>query len=185
MTLVQNSINGIPLDTVQKLVDQINADPANALATFRAETRWIGGTQAESQIKSWNIGGRDQPRSFTLRTDEPQELAGSGVNPNPQEMLLSAINSCMMVGYVALASLMGIEIVSIEIQSEGTLDLRGFLNLDQAINPGYDDLHYTVRIRGNGTREQFEQIHDLVRRTSPNYSNASKPIRMHATLMVE
>lgn len=185
MTLVQNTINGIRMDTVQKLIDDINADFANGKATFQASTRWIGGTRSQTEIDSWKLGGKTLPRRFTIKTDEPHELAGAGLEANPQEVLMAAINACMMVGYVAVSSIMGIELESLEIESEGTLDLRGFLNLDETVNPGYNDLNYTVRIKGSGTPEQFEQVHELVRRTSPNYSNLSKPIRMHPTLVVE
>jgi uncharacterized OsmC-like protein len=185
MTLVQNTINGIQLQSVQQLVDDITGHPANGLATFKAKTRWTGGTKSETKISGWELGGKALPRDFTIKTDEPHELAGEGLAPNPQEVLQAAINACMMVGYVALCSIKGIELESLEISSEGTLDLRGFLGLDDSVNPGYNDLHYTVRIKGNGTREQFEEIHELVRKTSPNYSNASKPIRMNPTLVVD
>ena len=35
-------------------------------------------------------------------------------------------------------------------------------------------MQYTVRIKGNGTPEQFREIHDTVRRTSPNYFNVAR-----------
>ena len=35
-----------------------------------------------------------------------------------------------------------------------------------------------------GTPEQFAAIHDNVLRTSPNYFNISRPIRVNATLSV-
>jgi len=41
-----------------------------------------------------------------------------------------------------------------------------------------------VKIKGDGTPEQFAEIHDTVLRTSPNYFNISRPIRVDATLTV-
>ena len=77
------------------------------------------------------------PRQFTIDIDEPYELGGSNRHANPQEHLLAALNACMMVGYVAQCSLRGITLEKLEIESEGDIDLRGFLGLDPAVSPGY------------------------------------------------
>jgi hypothetical protein len=44
-------------------------------------------------------------------------------------------------------------------ETEGDIDLRGFLGLDETVKPGYDQLHYTVHVKGNATSEQLEKIH--------------------------
>jgi hypothetical protein len=97
---------------------------------------------------------------------------------------MAAVNACMMVGYVAGASLKGINLDSVEIRTRGTLDLRGFLGLDDAVPPGYESIDYDVWIKGNGSPEQFEEIHQTVMKTSPNYFNISRPVRMNGTLTV-
>jgi hypothetical protein len=88
-------------------------------------------------------------------------------------------------GYVAGASLKGITLGSLEIRTRGTLDLRGFLGLDDAVAPGYDTIDYEVRIKGSGSPAEFEEIHQTVMKTSPNYFNMSRPIRMNGTLRVD
>jgi hypothetical protein len=50
----------------------------------------------------------------------------------------------------------------VEIETSGQLDLRGFLGIDPNVKPGYDSIQYVVRIKGNGTAEQFQQIHQNV-----------------------
>jgi hypothetical protein len=42
-----------------------------------------------------------------------------------------------------------------------------------------------VRIAGNGTPEQFKEIHDNVMKTSPNYFNLSQPVKLDAKLEIE
>jgi uncharacterized OsmC-like protein len=117
--------------------------------------------------------------------DEPLELLGTNTAPNPQELLMSALNACMMVGYVAGAALNGITLQKLEIETSGTLDLRGFLGLDDKVKPGYEKLSYVVRIKGNGTPLQFREIHETVMRTSPNYFNIARPIYLDGELKVE
>jgi hypothetical protein len=89
-----------------------------------------------------------------------------------------------MVGYVAGASLKGIDLESGEIRTRGQLDLRGFLGLRDDVAPGYESVDYEVRIKGSGTPEDFEEIHRTVMATSPNYFNLSRPIKLNGSLRV-
>jgi hypothetical protein len=89
-----------------------------------------------------------------------------------------------MVGYVAGSSLKGITLDSVEIKTRGELDLRGFLGLSEEVAPGYESIAYEVNIKGDGTAEQFAEIHETVMKTSPNYFNISRPIRVEGTLKV-
>lgn len=91
---------------------------------------------------------------------------------------MSAVNACMTVGYVAQASLRGITLKSCRIETEGELDLRGFLGIDETVPSGYRRINYTVTLEGDGSREQYEEIHQAVMATSPNYFNMAQPIQM-------
>ena len=97
---------------------------------------------------------------------------------------MAAFNACIMVGYVATAAVMGVNLTGVEIETEGELNLRGFLGLDENVKPGYDSIQYTVHIKGDGTKEQFEAIHANVLKTSPNYFNIAQPIRVNAKMVV-
>ena len=44
-------------------------------------------------------------------------------------VLMSAFNACIMVGYVVGASVNGIHLEKVEIETDGELDLRGFLGI--------------------------------------------------------
>ena len=117
--------------------------------------------------------------------DEPLELGGSNRFANPQEHLISALNGCMLVGYVAQCAVRGITLESLAIETEGEIDLRGFLGIDPAVPKGYESLRYQVRIKGNGTKEQFAEIHQAVMATSPNFYNVSRPVALEPMLIVE
>ena len=90
----------------------------------------------------------------------------------------------MMVGYAAQCAVRGITFESLEIETDGEIDLRGFLGIDPAVPPGYENLCYTVRIKGSGTREQFAEIHRAVIATSPNFYNVSRPVALKPALVV-
>jgi uncharacterized OsmC-like protein len=127
-------------------------------------------------------GLREQvQRRFSIDIDEPCELGGTDQFANPQEHLLSALNACIMVGYVAQCAVHGITLESLKIETDGEIDLRGFLGIDPAVPAGYQNLSYTIRIKGSGTKEEFAKIHEAVMATSPNFYNVSRPVALKPT----
>jgi uncharacterized OsmC-like protein len=181
---VKTRVNGLDLAALGEVVEAIEQDASEAKVSFNVTTRWQGQTRSETTVDGYTIAGERVARSHTIVADEPCELLGSDGAPNPQELLMAAVNACMTVGYVAGAALKGITLDSLEIRTRGTLDLRGFLGLDDTVPPGYESIDYEVRISGNGTPEQFEEIHQTVMKTSPNYFNLNRPIRMNGILQV-
>ncbi len=83
------------------------------------------------------------------------------------------------------AAVKGISLERLDIETHGALDLRGFLGIDASVKPGYDTLHYRVRIKGDGSPEDFQEIYETVIKTSPNYFNVSQPITLETELEVE
>jgi uncharacterized OsmC-like protein len=185
MTTTEQTLNGIDTGALRSTIQAVAENAAAGKARFHARTRWSGGTRSQTHVEKWALGGKQKLRNFTMSADEPVELLGTAEAPNPQEILMAGLNACMTVGYVAGCALKGITLDSLEIETEGELDLRGFLGIDAAIKPGYDELRYTVRIRGNGTKEQFNEIHRTVMATSPNFFNMANAICMKPTLVVE
>jgi uncharacterized OsmC-like protein len=181
----KNVVNGLDVDALQEIVEAVKTDPAKGIAKFHVSSTWKGQARSESRVESYALGGQEIKRSFSIAADEPLELLGQNTAPNPQEILMAAFNACIMVGYVAGASVNGITLENLEIETEGELDLRGFLGIDETVKPGYDTISYTVRIRGNGTAEQFQAIHETVLKTSPNYFNISNAIQVNSNLVVE
>ncbi|MDT9600718.1 OsmC family protein [Sphingosinicella rhizophila] len=176
------AVNGIDLQALEETVEAIGQDPGLAIVGFRVTTEWKGQTRSETTVQGFTLGGNHIARDFTITADEPCELLGTNTAPNPQELLMSAVNACMMVGYVAQASVRGITLDSCTIETEGELDLRGFLGLDDDVPPGYRQVNYVVRLEGDGTPEQYEEIHRAVMATSPNYFNMARPIQMNGRL---
>lgn len=180
----ETRVSGIDIDALSDVMREVEGDPAKGIVDFRVTTVWRGRTRSESTVESCSIGGETVARNFTVAADEPEALGGEDSAMNPQELLMSAFNSCLMVGYVAAAAIKGVELESIEIKTEGRLDLRGFLGIDRNVSPGYETMRYTVYIKGDGTAQEFDEIHATVMETSPNYFNIAQPIKLESTLVV-
>jgi uncharacterized OsmC-like protein len=183
-TLVPKVINGINLDELFALIERVRSEPSKGKTHWRVATTWKGQTRSRSEVEGFGMGGDVVPRRFSIDVDEPCELGGSNRFANPQEHLIAALNACMTVGYVAQCAVRGITLESLAIETEGEIDLRGFLGIDPAVPNGYDSLRYTVRIKGSGTKAQFAEIHEAVMATSPNFSNLSRQVALKPTLVV-
>jgi uncharacterized OsmC-like protein len=178
-------VNGINVDDLLNLIGGVKSDTAKGKTHWRVRSAWQGQTRSRAYVDAFTIGGRKVPRQFSFDIDEPCELGGTNRFANPQEHLLAALNACMMVGYVAQCAVRGITLEKLEIETDGDIDLRGFLGIDPAVPPGYKSLSYIVRIKGDGTQEQFAEIHKAVMATSPNFYNVSRPVDLKPTPVVE
>jgi hypothetical protein len=90
----------------------------------------------------------------------------------------------MMVGYAAVANLMGLRLKRLEIRSEGDIDLRGFLGIDPTIKPGLDGVRQQVMIESDDDPAQLRQLHEVVKATSPNYFNLTTAVAMSSELVL-
>jgi uncharacterized OsmC-like protein len=180
-----NVINGINVDDLFALIDGVKRNKAKAKTHWHVSTRWLGQTRSRSQVDSYEIGGQKVQRQFSIDIDEPSELGGTNQFANPQEYLLSALNACITVGFVAQCAVHGVTLESLTIETEGDIDLRGFLGIDPAVPAGYQNLSYIIRVKGSGTEKEFAKIHESVMATSPNFYSVSRPVALIPKLVVE
>jgi uncharacterized OsmC-like protein len=181
---MSNFLNGINVPALQVFAQGIKQDESKRHARFNVKTKWQHQTRSVATVSRYHLSGQDYPRQFEIAADEPLELLGENTAPNPQELLMAALNACLSVGYAVNASVMGIAIHSLEIETDGELDLRGFLGLDENVNPGYDEVRFVVRIHTDAPTEKVEELHRIATKTSVNLANFSKAIRMVPKLEV-
>jgi uncharacterized OsmC-like protein len=182
--MTTENINGIDLAALKAFIEDVRHEPRKGAFRSSVSTRWAGQARSDSTVSSLTLGGKKIPHEFQIRADEPRELLGEDTAPSPQELLLSALNACMIVTYAANATALGIKLDSLKIETEGELDLRGFLGIDSAVKPGYSEVHITVHIKSSASRERLEELHRIAMRVSPNFSSLASPIRMLPNLVL-
>lgn len=182
-TTTPNLVNGIDVASLRAKRGAIEADPSQGMTRWNVTTRWMGGARSDTKVASSEIGGQRIPKDFTIRMDEPLELLGTNQFPNPQEVLMAALNACLANGYASNFALQGIALRELSIETSGSIDLRGFLGIDDSVKAGYEELDLTVRVKADATPAQIERVHDVVCRTSPNVFNLSQPVRLRSRLV--
>jgi len=185
MQTTREKLNGIDTVALGELVEEIKQDHRRGIARFGASTRWCGGMLSRTRISGWELGGERLAKGLEFDIDEPPALLGADRAPNPQEYLLAAMNACIMNTFVAGCAVAGIELESVAMESEGELDLRGFLGIAPDVAPGYSELRYTIRVKGGGSEDDYRKTHEQVMATSPNFWNIANPIRLKPTIVAE
>ncbi|WP_299949627.1 OsmC family protein [uncultured Ruegeria sp.] len=175
--------NSIPTAALSEFVNEVSGDPEEGLMSYGIEIDWESGTRARSSTKPMLVGPHKVSRSFTWKADEPRQLMGNNHGPNPQELLLSGLGSCMMVAFVAGATAEGIQLESVKIDFDGTLDLRGFMGLGTNAPVGFPEIRYTIHVTGDGTPEQFEELHNKAVKHSPNAQTIINPVALSGEIV--
>ena len=162
------SCRSLDLETFKQTKDHLAANPEDAKGAFSSITKWQGGAQAVTSA-----------RSFTIKTDEPAPLGGKDAHIDPMELLLAALGSCLTIGWVTQANLRNVDFSDLEIKVEAPFDLRGYLDLDPAVRPGFGGLSYTVDVKSDADAAMLEEIRAAAEKGSPMFDNIlnSTPVK--------
>ena len=177
--------NGIDVNALVATVNAIKQDPDIARFQFRAQNRWQSGGHSITTVQGF-YGAKQEDTSrttaFKIEGDEPAVLLGTNKAPNAVELVLSALASCLAVGYVYNAAAQGINIESLEFDITGDLDLQGFLGLSESVRPGFIGIELRYRVKADAPREKLEELCDYVQRTSPMLDILRNPVPVNITL---
>lgn len=156
--------------------EAVSHDPAAGRGGFETITIWEDGARA-----------RTTARSFSIETDEPAPLGGTDAAVDPMELLLAAVGTCLTIGWVTHAAKRGLDFRSLRIEVSGDYDLRGYLELDESVRPGYGAIEYTVHVDTDATAEQLEEIRAAAEAGSPMFDNVrhATPVSGRVTPVAE
>lgn len=174
-------VNGVPVDKLLETIGVLKQNSSIAEFRFRTKNRWVGGSLNRSEIKEFYGAGQEdtlRTQPFVLTNDEAPVLLGTDKGPNPVEYLLNALAGCMTTTMVYHAALKGIDIEEIESELEGELDLRGFLQLDQAVRPGFRNITVRFKVKSSAPAELLKEL----AQRSPVYDMVSNPVPVEVTV---
>lgn len=149
----QASVKEALLNTINGLKE----NPAASSVVFRASTKWEEDVRCAVSIRDFPV----------FKIDEPPELGGQDSAPNPVELVLAALGTCQEIMYSAYASVMDIELESVEVNVRGYLDLKGLFGMDDETPPGYKRISFDTRITSNADEEALKTLIDTVENHCP------------------
>jgi uncharacterized OsmC-like protein len=169
----------VDLEKLTGTVEAVKASPPLARFTFRAHNRWVGGAHSKTTIQGfYGTGKEDASRKvpFVLEGDEPPVLLGNDAGPNAVEVVLHALASCLVVGFVYNAAARGIGIDSLELDLEGDLDLQGFLGLSKSVRPGYEGIRVVCRVGSKASDQELQKLWAEAQNISPVLDIVRNPV---------
>lgn len=122
---------------------------------FRASGVWQGGLHT-----------RVDARHFAIDVDEPPTAGGADEGANPIEYVLAALNGCLTVVVRTVADELSVRIGSIETDTTGTLDLRGFLGTAD-VSPHFHRLDLSLTLTTTATEQQVRELRAQVTKRCP------------------
>ena len=158
------SCGTLSIGTFEKTKEHVSSHPEAGKGFFETVTEWRDGAQAVTRA-----------RSFTLETDEPAVLGGKDQHIDPMELLLAALGTCLTIGWVTQARLRGLDYRHLRIKVIAPFDLRGYLNLDPTVRPGFSELQYTVEVDTEADATTLEEIRRAAEKSSPMFDNILNP----------
>lgn len=184
-TIETVTTNGVDTRAFGEVIKSIEGEPSLGACRFRARNRWVDGALNRVEIQGfYAAGGEDTTRKvpFVCDNDEPPLLLGENRGPNPVEYLLTGLSGCMTTTLVYYAAMMGVELRSVESELEGDIDLRGLLNLDEDVRPGYRNIRVAFHIDSDAPRAKLEELVRIAHRFSPVCDSVKNPVNVEARL---
>lgn len=181
---IRQNVNGVDVEKLFETIDAIKQQPNLAAFKFRLTNQWLCGGHNRSAIKNfYGVGQKtDHNPEFILDADEPPILLGADQGPNPVEYLLHALTACVTSALVYHAAAKGVQIKEIESRTEGEIDLRGFLGLDDSIRRGYQSIRIKFKIKADVPDEQLEELCRLGPTYSPVFDTITRSVPVEVGL---
>lgn len=168
---------GIDAQGLTRLADAAQSDPSTGHKVVRVRSVWESGFRNQNYVRS----------HAPVLVSEPHQLLGDDEAPNPTEMALSALGSCINVGLLANATHRGVTLTTIEVELEGDIDISavwgvGDLAPDKAL--GITDVRVNVTLAGDADEQTLQQITDQAIAWSPVVNTFTRPVGLTASLTV-
>lgn len=165
------SCQTLNLDTYNSTKEAVKNDPSKGEGKFESITEWKDGAVAVSKA-----------RSFEITTDEPEALGGGDTAVDPMELLLASLGSCLTIGWVTNANKHGIDYRNLRIKVSAPFDLRGYLDLDEDVRPGFPKIDYEVEVDTDADEALLEEIKAAAEKTSPMFDNIAHGAPISGTI---
>ena len=159
-----STLNGIDPAEITAAAAEARAEPARAERHPHLVAEWLGGIRSRARISD-----------KTLDVNSPGEM-------DPMQLVLAALASCEVEVIVTYATLMGLEIETLEVHVDAHFDISTYLGLEGP-DAGYDRLTLDVRLRAPGiTSDQIGRLKDAVERLSPVGASLTHAVPIEARI---
>jgi uncharacterized OsmC-like protein len=145
--------------------DKYREDPASAIITLRAHGQIGEGISCKV----------DTGRALVEAGLHPA-TGGTGLLACSGDMLLDALVACAGVTLKAVATAIGVEVVSGTVKAEGDLDFKGTLGVSREAPVGFKNIRLQFKLESNANEEQIATLKKLTERYCVVYQTIAKGV---------
>lgn len=165
-----------PIDKtgLDKLIAERRADPS-LVKTTKCKTVAVGHFRHLNLIRTFP----------PYVVDEPPALLGDDTAPNPSEVALAALGSCIAVGIHANSVARGIVISKLEIELEGDLNVSCVWGTGNLANKpvGFSEVRASITFEADRVREELEALVVHAVKWSPIANTFTQPVPLKINLV--
>jgi len=153
------TLNGLHPEKLNSILESMKKPEVLQAVTgpWKSRVVWQSGFRAKAYM-----------RKHAVEMDEPEDLDATDLAASAHEQLLSAVGSCMTVGFVLNATKRGIRIHELEIALEGHFDnILKWAGISDTGNPGYRTIKAKVFVKADADEATLRDIWKLAVEGSP------------------
>jgi uncharacterized OsmC-like protein len=177
MTQTATVLAGIDAEALEQLSCNAKADPTTGIKTLKAKTVCEAGFRNMTYVRDL----------APVLVSEPSQLLGDNSAPNPSEMALAALGSCISVGLLANATHRGVTLSKIEMELEGDIDISavwGVGDTSELKVPGFTNVRVNITLSGDTDEATLDAIRENAMLWSPVVNTYRRPVDMSSTLTI-
>ena len=103
-------------------------------------------------------------------------LLGHNEGANPVEFLLHALAGCVTTTFVLHAMARGIKVNTLATELEGDIDLHGLLGMNDAVNPGYEEIRIRMQVDADCSDAALADLMAYAQAHSPVCNTICRPV---------
>ena len=158
--MAEAELNGLRPAKIKAILDSMRDDPnvlKGVTGPWKSRVVWQTGFRAKAYM-----------RKHVVDMDEPEGLDASDIAASAHEQLLSAVGTCMTVGFVLNATKRGVKIHDLEIVLEGHFsNILKWAGHSDTGNPGYPAIKAKVFVKADADEATLREIWKLAVDGSP------------------
>jgi uncharacterized OsmC-like protein len=167
----EKELNGLRPEKVKAILDSMKDDPEVLKAVtgpWKSRVVWQKGFKAKAYM-----------RKHAVEMDEPEGLDAQDSAASAHEQLLSAVGSCLTVGYVLNATMRGIQIHDLEIALEGNFaNILKWAGHAPQGNPAYGSIKAKAYVRADADEKVLREIWQAAVDGSPVAQTVARPTQI-------
>jgi uncharacterized OsmC-like protein len=166
--MADQELNGLRPEKINAILDSMRDDPVVLKAVtgpWKSRVVWQGGFKTKAYM-----------RKHAVEMDEPEGLDASDSAASAHEQLLSAVGTCMTVGFVLNATKRGIKVHDLEIALEGNFaNILKWAGHSDSGNPGYPSIKAKVFVKADADESTLREIWKAAVEGSPVAQTVARP----------